>query len=63
MLYRTLSRQKKAVVPDYWGGFAVTTGIGCDELVAEFEATMTITTALWPKPLPTVCRSFRRKNA
>lgn len=23
---------------DYFGGFAVTTGIGCDELVAEFEA-------------------------
>jgi 5-methyltetrahydrofolate--homocysteine methyltransferase len=25
-------------VPDYFGGFALTTGIGCDELVAEFEA-------------------------
>ncbi|WP_158798387.1 methionine synthase [Pedobacter sp. L105] len=25
-------------VQDYFGGFAVTTGIGCDELVAEFEA-------------------------
>ncbi|MFA6945848.1 MAG: vitamin B12 dependent-methionine synthase activation domain-containing protein, partial [Pedobacter sp.] len=24
-------------IPDYWGGFAVTTGIGCDELVAEYE--------------------------
>lgn len=24
-------------VSDYWGGFAVTTGIGCDELVAEYE--------------------------
>jgi len=24
-------------VADYWGGFAVTTGIGCDELVAEYE--------------------------
>ncbi|MEH6307881.1 methionine synthase [Olivibacter sp. CPCC 100613] len=24
-------------VQDYWGGFAVTTGIGCDELVAEYE--------------------------
>ena len=24
-------------VADYFGGFAVTTGIGCDELVAEFE--------------------------
>jgi len=22
---------------DYWGGFAVTTGLGCDELVAEYE--------------------------
>ena len=28
---------KKSGVPDYFGGFAVTTGIGCDELVAEFE--------------------------
>ncbi|MFA6085102.1 methionine synthase [Mucilaginibacter sp.] len=28
---------KESGVPDYWGGFAVTTGIGCDELVAEFE--------------------------
>lgn len=25
-------------LPDYFGGFALTTGIGCDELVAEFEA-------------------------
>ncbi|MES2828230.1 MAG: methionine synthase [Bacteroidota bacterium] len=25
-------------IPDYFGGFALTTGIGCDELVAEFEA-------------------------
>lgn len=24
-------------VNDYWGGFAVTTGIGCDELVAAYE--------------------------
>ncbi len=24
-------------INDYWGGFAVTTGIGCDELVAEYE--------------------------
>ncbi|GAA4791336.1 methionine synthase [Olivibacter ginsenosidimutans] len=24
-------------VADYWGGFAVTTGIGCDELVARYE--------------------------
>ncbi|PST84243.1 methionine synthase [Pedobacter yulinensis] len=24
-------------IPDYFGGFAVTTGIGCDELVATFE--------------------------
>jgi len=30
--------QKDSGVPDYFGGFAVTTGIGCDELVAEFEA-------------------------
>ncbi|RFZ83541.1 methionine synthase [Mucilaginibacter terrenus] len=29
---------KESGVPDYWGGFAVTTGLGCDELVAEFEA-------------------------
>jgi 5-methyltetrahydrofolate--homocysteine methyltransferase len=29
---------KDSGIPDYWGGFAVTTGIGCDELVAEFEA-------------------------
>jgi 5-methyltetrahydrofolate--homocysteine methyltransferase len=29
---------KESGVPDYFGGFAVTTGIGCDELVAEFEA-------------------------
>jgi len=28
---------KDSGVQDYWGGFAVTTGIGCDELVAEFE--------------------------
>lgn len=28
----------EAGVPDYFGGFALTTGIGCDELVAEFEA-------------------------
>jgi 5-methyltetrahydrofolate--homocysteine methyltransferase len=29
--------QKETGIADYWGGFAVTTGIGCDELVAEFE--------------------------
>ncbi|MES2278083.1 MAG: methionine synthase [Bacteroidota bacterium] len=29
---------KESGVPDYWGGFAVTAGIGCDELVAKFEA-------------------------
>ncbi|WP_342330415.1 methionine synthase [Pedobacter sp. FW305-3-2-15-E-R2A2] len=29
---------KESGVTDYFGGFAVTTGIGCDELVAEFEA-------------------------
>jgi 5-methyltetrahydrofolate--homocysteine methyltransferase len=29
---------KESGVQDYFGGFAVTTGIGCDELVAEFEA-------------------------
>lgn len=28
---------KDSGVPDYWGGFAVTTGIGCDVLVAAFE--------------------------
>ncbi len=28
---------KESGVPDYFGGFALTTGIGCDELVAEFE--------------------------
>jgi 5-methyltetrahydrofolate--homocysteine methyltransferase len=28
---------KETGIKDYWGGFAVTTGIGCDELVAEFE--------------------------
>jgi 5-methyltetrahydrofolate--homocysteine methyltransferase len=28
---------KESGVPDYWGGFAVTAGIGCDKLVAEFE--------------------------
>ena len=28
---------KASGIPDYFGGFAVTTGIGCDELVAEFE--------------------------
>jgi 5-methyltetrahydrofolate--homocysteine methyltransferase len=28
---------KDSGIPDYWGGFAVTTGIGCDELVAGFE--------------------------
>ena len=30
--------QKETGVEDYFGGFALTTGIGCDELVAEFEA-------------------------
>ncbi|TKC04199.1 methionine synthase [Pedobacter frigoris] len=30
--------QKETGVRDYFGGFALTTGIGCDELVAEFEA-------------------------
>jgi 5-methyltetrahydrofolate--homocysteine methyltransferase len=29
---------KETGAPDYWGGFAVTAGIGCDELVAKFEA-------------------------
>jgi 5-methyltetrahydrofolate--homocysteine methyltransferase len=29
---------KASGVPDYWGGFAVTAGIGCDELVAKYEA-------------------------
>lgn len=29
---------KETGIQDYFGGFAVTTGIGCDELVAEFEA-------------------------
>ena len=29
--------QKETGIADYWGGFAVTTGIGCDELVAQFE--------------------------
>jgi 5-methyltetrahydrofolate--homocysteine methyltransferase len=29
---------KESGIPDYWGGFAVTSGIGCDELVAKFEA-------------------------
>ncbi len=29
---------KESGVADYWGGFAVTAGIGCDELVAKFEA-------------------------
>jgi 5-methyltetrahydrofolate--homocysteine methyltransferase len=29
---------KETGVPDYFGGFAVTTGIGCDELVAQYEA-------------------------
>jgi 5-methyltetrahydrofolate--homocysteine methyltransferase len=29
---------KDSGVADYWGGFAVTAGIGCDELVARFEA-------------------------
>ncbi|MEJ7779925.1 MAG: methionine synthase [Daejeonella sp.] len=28
---------KDSGIPDYWGGFAVTTGIGVDELVAEYE--------------------------
>jgi 5-methyltetrahydrofolate--homocysteine methyltransferase len=28
---------KESGIADYWGGFAVTTGIGCDELVAAFE--------------------------
>jgi 5-methyltetrahydrofolate--homocysteine methyltransferase len=29
---------KESGVADYFGGFAVTTGIGCDELVAKYEA-------------------------
>lgn len=29
---------KESGIPDYFGGFAVTTGIGCDELVAQYEA-------------------------
>ncbi|HZY37385.1 MAG TPA: methionine synthase [Mucilaginibacter sp.] len=29
---------KESGIPDYFGGFAVTAGIGCDELVAKFEA-------------------------
>jgi 5-methyltetrahydrofolate--homocysteine methyltransferase len=28
---------KESGIPDYFGGFALTTGIGCDELVAEYE--------------------------
>ena len=28
---------KSSGVADYWGGFAVTAGLGCDELVAKFE--------------------------
>ncbi len=28
---------KQSGAADYWGGFAVTAGIGCDELVAKFE--------------------------
>lgn len=28
---------KESGIADYWGGFALTTGIGCDELVAEYE--------------------------
>lgn len=27
---------KESGIRDYWGGFAVTTGLGCDELVAEY---------------------------
>jgi 5-methyltetrahydrofolate--homocysteine methyltransferase len=30
--------QKESGISDYFGGFALTAGIGCDELVAEFEA-------------------------
>ncbi|RYE05616.1 MAG: methionine synthase, partial [Sphingobacteriaceae bacterium] len=29
---------KETGIPDYWGGFAVTAGLGCDEMVAKFEA-------------------------
>lgn len=29
---------KETGIQDYFGGFAVTTGLGCDELVAKFEA-------------------------
>lgn len=29
---------KTSGIADYWGGFAVTAGLGCDELVAKFEA-------------------------
>jgi 5-methyltetrahydrofolate--homocysteine methyltransferase len=30
--------QKETGISDYFGGFALTAGIGCDELVAQFEA-------------------------
>ncbi len=29
---------KESGIPDHFGGFAVTTGLGCDELVAQYEA-------------------------
>ena len=34
----TSSRRSTAAGKDYLGAFAVTTGIGCDELAAKFDA-------------------------
>jgi 5-methyltetrahydrofolate--homocysteine methyltransferase len=40
-------------VADFVGAFAVTTGHGLDDIVAEFEAPMTITRRSSPRPSPT----------
>ena len=38
MRYQIFIAPKESGIKDYWGGFLqFTTGIGCDELVAEFE--------------------------
>ena len=45
---------KESDITDHIGAFAVTTGIGADELAAEYEAVTMTTMRLWSKPWPTV---------
>jgi len=54
---------KESGVADYIGAFAVTTGIGIDERVAEFESKhddynsimLKALATVWPKPSPNCC--------